>query len=121
MYMIMCVLNDADKLDALLDAWHDIGINGVTIAESTGFFRRQVQRSRLHLTFLVEPIPSGMEQDNLTLFIAVDNDDLVQQCLTKTEEVIGDLSGRNTGVFTAWPLAIAKGIRKLGDDEGASQ
>lgn len=121
MYMIMFVLNDSDKLDPILDAWHEIGISGVTIVESTGFFRRQIQRSRLHLTFLVEPISSGEEQGNLTLFTAVDNDDLVQQCLAKTEEVIGDLTGRNTGVFTAWPLAFAKGIRKLSGDEGVSQ
>jgi hypothetical protein len=121
MYMVMFVLNDADKLDALLDAWLEIRISGVTIVESTGFFRRQIQRSKLHLTFLVEPISSGAEQGNLTLFTAVDNDALVQQCLAKTEEVVGDLTGPSTGVFTAWPLTIAKGIRKHANGEGRSR
>jgi len=112
MYMIMFVLDDANKLDKLLENWYEIGIRGVTIVQSTGFFRRQVQRSKLHLTFLIEQISVESEEGNITLFAIVETNRMVEDCLEKTEEIIGNLEGPNTGVFTAWPLSVIKGIQK---------
>ena len=112
MYMIMFVLDDANKLDKLLEGWYEVGIRGVTIAESTGFHRRQVQRSKLHLTFLIEPISVGSEKGNLTLFTVVENEFMIQACISKTEEIVGPLEGPNTGVLMAWPLQVVKGFPK---------
>jgi hypothetical protein len=112
MFMIMFVLDDATKLDMLLESWYDLGIRGVTIIESTGFHRRQVQRSKLHLTFLIEPISVGSEEGNLTLFTVVDDEVMTQKCLNETQAVVGNLEGPNTGIFLGWPLSVVKGIHK---------
>ncbi|MCX7975567.1 MAG: hypothetical protein N2646_00700 [Bellilinea sp.] len=112
MFMILFVLDEPNRLDELLEGWSEIGIHGVTIIESTGFYRRQIKRSKLHLTFLVEPASSILEEGNITLFTAVENETLVERCLQKTEQIIGDLEKPHTGVFMSWPLGNAKGLHK---------
>jgi nitrogen regulatory protein PII len=112
MFMIMFVLNEAGKLDKILESWDEAGIHGVTIIESTGFHRRKIQRSKLHLTFLMEPISVGAENGNYTLFTAVQDETAIQRCLTATEKIVGDLDNPNTGAFMVWPLSQAKGVNK---------
>lgn len=112
MFMIMFVLNDAGKLDKILESWDEAGIRGVTIIESTGFHRRKIQRSKLHLTFLMEPITVGGENGNYTLFTAVQDEATIQQCLVATEKIVGDLNNPNTGAFMVWPLSQTKGVNK---------
>lgn len=112
MYMIMFVLNDAGKLDKILESWDGAGIRGVTIIESTGFYRRKIQRSKLHLTFLIEPITVGAENGNYTLFTAVKDEASIDLCLEATEKVVGNLDEPNTGAFMVWPLTKGKGIAK---------
>ncbi len=112
MYMILFVLDEPGQLDDLLEGWLEIGIHGVTIIESTGFYRRQIKRSKLHLTFLVEPASSILEEGNITLFTAVEDESLVERCLQKTEQIIGNLEKPHSGVFMSWPLSSAKGLHK---------
>ncbi|GIV64933.1 MAG: hypothetical protein KatS3mg046_193 [Bellilinea sp.] len=112
MFMILFVLDDPGRLDELLEGWSEIGIQGVTIIESSGFYRRQIKRTKLHLTFLVEPASSILEEGNITLFTAVEDEALVEQCLQKTEQIVGDLEKPHSGVFLSWPLSSAKGLHK---------
>lgn len=118
MFMILFVLDEPGRLDEVLEGWSEIGIHGITIIESTGFYRRQIKRSKLHLTFLVEPASSILEEGNITLFTAVEDEDLVQRCLQKTEQIVGSLDKPHSGVFMAWPLSSAKGLHKqMGEGE----
>ncbi|GAP11362.1 hypothetical protein BECAL_02550 [Bellilinea caldifistulae] len=112
MFMILFVLDDPGRLDELLEGWSEIGIKGVTIIESSGFYRRQIKRTKLHLTFLVEPVSSILEEGNITLFTAVEDEALVEQCLQKTEQIVGNLEKPHSGVFLSWPLSSAKGLHK---------
>lgn len=88
-------------MDKILESWDEAGIRGVTIIESTGFHRRKIQRSKLHLTFLIEPISVGAENGNFTLLAAVQDENIIQKCLNATEKIVGDLENPNTGAFMA--------------------
>lgn len=112
MYVIMFVLDKAKLLDKLLLAWQEIGINGATIMDSTGIQRQLKRRAGPHLHFLFTPVSVGAEHGNLTLFIIVESEEMVDKCLQVTESITGDLDQPNTGIFTVWPATIVKGIRK---------
>jgi nitrogen regulatory protein PII len=112
MHMILYVLNNPDKLDAVLDAWDAIGVTGATIVESTGRHRRRTQRLRIPLRFAFEGQVAECMECNYTLFAVVESEDLVRKCIEATESVVGDLSGPDTGVIAAWPLPIVKGVPK---------
>lgn len=114
MFMIMFVLDNPDLLDQILTAWEKAGIRGATIMESTGIQR--MRRVQVPMRYLFQT-PSAVEEGHLTLFVIVESEQVVRDCLRATEEVVTDLDKSNTGVFAAWPLTLVRGV-PLPDQEG---
>lgn len=112
MYMVMCVLDNCDLLDALLDAWEAAGVSGVTIFDSTGVQRRRARRKRIPMHLPLVQGPFHCLEDHYTLLSVVENEDLVSKCIEATEKVLGDLTNPNTGILAAWPLAVVQGLPK---------
>ncbi len=107
MYMIYFVLDNPDLLDELLDAWYKAGIQGVTINESTGFYRRQRISVPMRYVF---PSSGREERGHYTLTAIVDRRELVECAIEATEGLIGDLDQPHTGVLAAWPLEFVRGV-----------
>ncbi len=107
MFMIMLVLDDSDHLDAILESWSGLGVSGVTIVESSGMHRRLFKRIPMRYLYGSQTLE---ESGNLTLFVIVRKEKLIRECLKAAENIVGDLNQPNTGVFTAWPLLVTKGI-----------
>ena len=108
MYMIMLVLDDPARLDKILEAWAQIGVTGATIIESTGMHRRT--RKHIPMRYSFEDT-SLQEKGNYTLFVIVPGEELVNQSLAAVESIVGNLDDPNTGVFSAWPLSVVKGVQ----------
>jgi hypothetical protein len=106
MLMMMLVLDNPDNLYAVLQAWENAGIGGVTILESTGLQR--VKRKFIPMRY-VDALTS-QEESHLTLLAMVPDETRVQVALAAAESVVGDLDDANTGVFAAWPLSLVKGV-----------
>jgi hypothetical protein len=107
MFMIMFVLDDPGRLDDLLEAWEGAGIRGATIVESTGIHRRRLRIPPMRYVFQTT---GNVEVNHYTLFAIVESEDIVEACLRVTESLVGDLDKPNTGIFSAWPLAVVKGL-----------
>jgi nitrogen regulatory protein PII len=106
MYMIMLVLDDPEQLEAVVGAWEIAGIRGVTMLESTGLGR--LRQSHVPARYYFQS--ARVEQEgHVTLLAVVPDDEKVRTCLRITEEITGDLDEPHTGLFTAWPLLLAKG------------
>lgn len=111
MYMIFFVLDDPDRLDEVLNAWEKAGVGGVTIVESTGIHRLRRQSIPMRYVFQQSSV---VEEGHYTLMAIVPAETDVQACLQATEDLIGDLSQPNTGVFAAWPVTLVKGVPEQG-------
>jgi len=107
MFMIMFVLDDRSFLDQVLTAWSEVGVSGATIIESTGLYRHHVKHIPMRYTY---GDSSSDEMGNITIFAIVENEALIQLCLQRVEKIVGNLDNPNTGIFSAWPLSITKGI-----------
>jgi len=107
MYMVLCVVDQPERLTPLLTAWRKNGINGVTILESTGL-HRLIQQPLIPMRYALGK--ASAERGNVTVFTVVDQEETVQRCLEIAESVIGDFNAPNTGIFVAWPLDFAKGV-----------
>jgi nitrogen regulatory protein PII len=111
MYALVFVLDDPDRLDEVLTAWADIGVRGVTIIESTGWQRRRIQQSMLGARFDFASLAGGARLENhMTLFVVVENRDIVKKALETVESIVGDLDEPDTGILVAWPVEILKGL-----------
>ncbi len=117
MYMIMLVLDQPDRLDEVLRAWEAAGITGATIIESSGLYRRIKRKRIFPARYAIPAVQDAVERGNYTLMSIVRDEGQAQTALQAAEAVIGDLDQPNTGVFTAWPLALVKGIGRR-DNEG---
>lgn len=109
MFAILFVLDDPEKLDDILDAWYTVGISGATILESTGIQRRRAKRFNIPIRYTFPPIAST-EEGNYTLLTIVPDEASVQACLRAVESIVGNLDEPSTGIFTAWPIAVVKGV-----------
>jgi len=107
MYMIMLVLDNPNQLDDVLQAWEQTGIRGATIVESTGIQRLRRKKVPMRYIFQTHGL---IEEGHLTLFVIVEDEKMVQDCLHATEVIVTDLDGPNTGVFAAWPLTYVRGV-----------
>ncbi len=107
MYNIMFVLNDAKKLDLILDGWNKIGVRGATIVESTGAYR---VRKRIPGRYAFTT--ANMDEPSVTLIAMIESLDTVKACIAKTQELLGDLSNPNTGIFSYWEVCDVIGIHK---------
>lgn len=107
MFMVMLVLDDPCKLDAVLDAWDGAGVRGVTILESTGRYRQKTKHIPMRYAFGECDV---LEKGNITLLAIVRDEKTIQACLQATENITGDLDSPNTGVFASWPLSMVKGL-----------
>jgi hypothetical protein len=115
MYLILLVLNDPDRLEDLLIAWEEQGVDVATVIFSTGFERiRQLRgwRDDMPLMPSLRDFYEATENLNRTVFTMVDRDEQVDAIVTATERVVGSLDEEKTGVLLVLPVAKAYGISK---------
>jgi nitrogen regulatory protein PII len=113
MYLILLVLNDPDRLENLLIAWEEIGVQGATVLFSTGLGRiRELDGWRDDMPLIPSlsdfyEIPENM---NRTIFTTVKDDAEVEAILAATKSVIGDLDNQGKGLLLVLPVTRAYGI-----------
>ena len=107
MLMIMLVLDDPAYLGKVLESWSSLGASGATIIESSGLHRHQLKHIPMRYAFGDSSLE---ETGNRTLWAVVEDEKKARDCLEGVEQIVGDLDQPNTGIFSAWPLTITKGV-----------
>lgn len=115
MFMVMFVLHNTEKLDAILDAWEAAGVPGITILNSTGLGRARSWPGRWDDLPLMPSLRDFYEHDELfsrTLFSILADEAAVDRVVQATTRVVGDLEEANTGLLAVIPLANVYGLEK---------
>jgi nitrogen regulatory protein PII len=116
MYLVLMVLNNPDRLEELLIAWEENGVQGATVLFSTGLGRiRQMDAWRDDMPLIPSlrdfyEVPENM---NRTIFTVVDNEAQVDALVAATQEVVGELDEQGTGLLLVLPVARAYGVSKI--------
>jgi nitrogen regulatory protein PII len=118
MYLVLFVLHNPEKVSDLLDAWEDVGVSGVTILGSSGLGRvRRVNRTGLRddlpLIPSLQALLNHEEYFSRTLFTIVQGEEMVDQLIEATQQVVGDLSRPDTGLLVVLPVVKSYGLNKL--------
>jgi nitrogen regulatory protein PII len=115
MYLILFVLNDPDRLEDLLIAWEEKGVQGATVLFSTGLGRiRELDgwRDDMPLIPSVRDFYELPENMNRTIFTVVMDEAQVEAVVAATKKVAGELDERETGLLLVLPVARAYGVNK---------
>jgi len=107
----MIILDDLERLPALLGAWQTIGVPGVTILQSVGAHRSRTWLSSVGLGALDRLFESD-EVRRRTLLAVIEGDDLVAQAVAEAERVVGGFDRPDTGLLLVLPVTQVKGLRK---------
>src|SRR5919109_3622865 len=115
MYLVLMVLNDPDRLEELLIAWEENGVQGATVLFSTGLGRiRQMDAWRDDMPLIPSlrdfyEVPENM---NRTIFTTVKDEAQIDRIVTATKNVVGELDEEETGLLLVLPVARAYGVNK---------
>ncbi len=113
MKLMIYVMNDVKQLDPFLHRLKESGIKGATILDSTGMGRKLAANDDLGFdlfgslrTFLDNPRAASK------LILMALEDDQVDVVANIIDEVAGDLSKPNSGIFFTVPIEFIKGYKK---------
>lgn len=106
MFLLMAIIDDADKVVHILDGLYQVGIKGATVLDSTGM---------AHLVSEKIPIFSqygqlGVERFNKTLMLVIKDEKQVDAAIEVIQDVVGDLSQPETGIVCVIPVLYTVGI-----------
>ena len=115
MSMIMLVLHDAEKMDAVLTAWEECGVSGVTVFKSTGIGRirkDKALREDMPLMPGIDDFFPNPEHVGRTIFTITDDESIVPALVAATERVVGKLTDPGVGILVVLPTSDIHGLRK---------
>ncbi|MEZ4584367.1 MAG: P-II family nitrogen regulator [Caldilineaceae bacterium] len=122
--MVVLVLDGLDKSAAVLEAWEEAGVSGITILESTGMGR---VRSRMAMRDDAPLMPSlawllqHREEQHRTIFTLVESDEMVDRLIQVTQTITGDLDAPNRGILFVLPVLQAVGLAHPPASSGAAE
>ena len=107
MYLILFVLNNPDRLEELLIAWEENGVEGATVLFSTGLGRIRALdawRDDMPLIPSLRDFYELPENMNRTVFTIVKDEAQVDEVVAATKKVVGDLDEQETGLLLVLPV-----------------
>lgn len=114
MYFLLFVLHEPEFCDEVMTAWEKSGVKGITILPSTGV-NRMSKRGLLEdmpLMPSLEDFFNSHEIGNRTLFTIVESEEIIDQVVEATENIVGKLDQPNTGIIIVLPVIKSYGLKK---------
>lgn len=112
-YLVVLIIDDPENCLAILEAWENLGVYGVTILESTGLgrIRNSGLLDNVPLLPTLRDIMGPREIQHRTLLSVVDTQEKVDEMVQSVQEVIGKFEEPNTGFMFVVPVAQVYGLR----------
>lgn len=107
--LLVVILHEPSQLSALLDAWHNIGVPGITILESAGGYRTKNWLQEMGLGALSKLFSSEAAQSK-TLLTVIEDDEMLERAIVEAQRVIGDFFQPGSGLLFVVPVTRAIGI-----------
>jgi nitrogen regulatory protein P-II 1 len=110
--LIVLVVDQLEKFDAIAEAWHANGVDGLTILESTGLGREVAIRDDLPLIPSLRSLFEGREETHRTIMAVVSDTFNVERLFDVTEAITGPLDAPNTGIMWVVPVTKVRGLNR---------
>lgn len=115
--LLIAVINEEEKLDAILSGMVELGITGATIINSEGMGR--VLSHDVPIFAGLELLALRSRPRNQTIFSVIREDEKVDGVLNLLREVIGDLDDPGTGIAFTVPISRVVGLANELEEEGS--
>jgi nitrogen regulatory protein P-II 1 len=121
--MIILVLDEVEKLPAVLDKWQRQGASGVTVLESSGLARLLAHYGRDDIPLFpgLHNLLEEREVSHRTLFTVLGDQVDLDAFFDATESVTGPLDAPGSGIMVALPVLYARGLVRRSDTPRPSE
>ena len=110
MKLFVVILNKTEKLEPLLAEFVRIGICGSTVLQSTGAARLLSNYDQeLPVIGSIRTWLYPEHEKNKTIFTVLRNDQ-VEDAVQAVEQVVGDITQKDTGIIFTVPIDFTKGL-----------
>ena len=113
MELLVFVLNDHEKLDAVLTELEHSGVAGGTVIDSTGMAKvlHHDEEDVLFFGAIRGILNSTTRAKSNTILMVIEKEQ-VQPAVNAIERVVGDLNHKNVGIVFTIPVGYTKGIQR---------
>lgn len=111
MKLLVLVLNKTEKLEDVLLELAQAGLCGATVLSSTGMARLLGGHDEEEIPFLgsLRALLNPERKKSYTILMVLEGAQ-IPLAVEKIEGVVGDLSGKDTGIVFSLPIDFAKGL-----------
>jgi nitrogen regulatory protein PII len=112
--LLVLVLDDIEKFSAVVEAWENAGVPGITVLDSVGTrrLRAHAQTDDIPLMPSLRSLFAREEDHNRTLFTVIEDDVLLKRAVTAAQNVVGDFMQPHTGILFVVPVSQSWGVPK---------
>ncbi len=107
---LVVILYNPEQLPTLLDVWHKVGVQGITVLRSAGGHRAKTWLDEVGLGAISDLFNTEAVRAK-TVFSVFDDDTLLENAIAAAEQVIGSFKQDNTGLLFTIPVGYVEGLR----------
>lgn len=109
MELLVCVINEEDKLNDVLTGFVELGVTGATVLSSQGMARRLPEAP---VFAGLKDLMSGARPQNTTLFSVIESKEKLDAAIEMITKVCGDFSAAGTGILFTLSLNQVIGMSR---------
>jgi nitrogen regulatory protein PII len=115
MELLVCVVNDEDKLDRVLAGFAALGVAGATIIDSQGMAGHLPEDAPVLAG--LKDLMSRSRPENKTILSVIESEQTMEAALKVIDEVLGTMDSAGSGVVFTVPVTRAVGLQSRADAE----
>ena len=107
MQLLVCVIDQEDKIDDILSGFVDLGVTGATLIKSEGMGRAL---NALPVFAGLQSLLAQARPQNTTILSVIDSDELLDNAIGHVQSVCGDLNAPGTEIVFTVPVGRVAGL-----------
>ena len=116
MELLVCVVNQEEKLEEILSGFLALGVTGATVLHSEGMGK--VLSQDVPVFAGLQTLMSRSRPQNTTILSVIESEDVLEKAIALVQEVCGDLAAPSTGIVFTVPRSRVVGLSPELEREG---
>lgn len=108
MELLVCVINQEEKLEEILSGFLDLGVTGATVIKSEGMGR--VLANGVPVIAGLQTLMSRSRPQNVTIFSVIKSKQTLEAAVDMVQSICGDFGEPSTGIVFTVPVERVIGL-----------
>lgn len=108
MRLLICVINEENKLEDILSGFIELGVTGATVIKSEGMGRVLTQDVPAFAG--LQALLARARPQNTTVFSVIDSEETLNAAIRLVQDVCGDMGSPGAGIVFTVPVESVHGL-----------